>query len=554
MLLADALSHLPSRTNTEIKLDLQVDAISMFAFTLRCLTKIRAETQWDPILLTVHRLTLNSWPNRQGHVPRAAKFYWSFHDKLSINGDLLTKGEQVVIPPSCRDNIMADLHGSHAGINKAMDLARTCVYWPSMEADVTDYIKWCLTCIKCRNLPVEMLQPHEVPPRPWVKIGADFFQDHLGKKHLIVADYFSKFPYVFPVASTHHFKTITHLRELFAAEGVPAIVMSDNRPPFNREEFRQFSHDFDFMHTTSSPHFHQSNGFIEAMVKKVKNAYKKMDGSPNAQARALLQLCDTPITADLPSPAEILHGCPAQGTVLSRPSKRVNIHQIRQRLVKLQEKQKEHFDRAHRAKDLHPLKVKEQVQFFHNKQGTGPIKWTTGTMTETLECGWSYMIQAPNGRVYRRNRAHLKPICHDSSSFQDHLVKKGKKQPKDNSFQDHQTSQAKSMSFESEVSYMDTRSMMFDEPDTCQTPPTSLSCSPPALSPPRCYSPRSPSCSPPASFPSRESSIKPSSEDSSPKGRKRHQSEPASIQPRDIDQGLSHGLSALLAETSPLAP
>ena len=235
---------------------------------------------------------------------------------------------------------MADLHGSHASINNAMDLARTCIYWPSMEADVTDYIKWCLTCIECSNLPVEMLQPHEVPPRPWVKMGVDFFQDHLGKKHLIVADYFSKFPYMFPVASTHYFKTITHLRELFAAEGVPAIVMSDNGPPFNREEFRQFSHDFDFIHTTSSPHFHQSNGFIKAMVKKVKNAYKKTDGSPNAQARALLQLHDTPIMVDLPSPAEILHGCPAQGTVLSRPSKRVNIHQIQQRLVELQEKQK----------------------------------------------------------------------------------------------------------------------------------------------------------------------------------------------------------------------
>ena len=84
---------------------------------------------------------------------------------------------------------------------------------------------------------------------------------------------------------------------------------------------------------------------------------------------------------------EILHGHPAQGAVLSRPSKRVNIHQIRQGLVELQEKQKEHFDKAHRAKDLHVLKAKEQVQFFHNKQGTGPIKWTTGTVTEILECG-----------------------------------------------------------------------------------------------------------------------------------------------------------------------
>ena len=145
--------------------------------------------------------------------------------------------------------------------------------------------------------------------------------------------------------------------------------------------------------------------------------------------------------------------------------------------------------------------------------------------------------------------AHLKPICHDGSSFQDHLAKKGKKQPKDNSFQDHQPSKVKSVSFKSGMSYMDTRSMLFDEPNVHQAPPT-----PPPSSPLRCYSPRSPSCSPPASFPSRESSMEPSSEDSSPKGRKRHQSEPALIRPHDIDRGLTHGLSALLTETSPLAP
>ena len=45
MLLADALSHLPSRTDTEICLDLRVNAILMYAFSPRCLTKIRTETQ-----------------------------------------------------------------------------------------------------------------------------------------------------------------------------------------------------------------------------------------------------------------------------------------------------------------------------------------------------------------------------------------------------------------------------------------------------------------------------------------------------------------------------
>ena len=45
MLLADVLSGLPSRTNLEIKLDLRVNAISMFAFSWSCLTKIGTETQ-----------------------------------------------------------------------------------------------------------------------------------------------------------------------------------------------------------------------------------------------------------------------------------------------------------------------------------------------------------------------------------------------------------------------------------------------------------------------------------------------------------------------------
>ena len=127
----------------------------MSAFTRSCLTKIAAEMQRDPILSTVHRLTLNRWPNRCTNVPRIARNYWDFKDELSIDNNLLMKGEGVIIPTSCRDSIMEDLHKSHEGINKAMSLARTCVYWPGMEDDVTNYIKRCLMCIDSSNLPVE---------------------------------------------------------------------------------------------------------------------------------------------------------------------------------------------------------------------------------------------------------------------------------------------------------------------------------------------------------------------------------------------------------------
>ena len=87
--------------------------------------------------------------------------------------------------------------------------------------------------------------------------------------------------------------------------------------------------------------------------------------------------------------------------------------------------QKEHFDRAHRAKDERILKVREQVQFFPQKQHGAKTKWLTGTVIEILERGRSYvMSKAQTGKKYRRNRAHLKPLCHDGSSFQDPLKAK----------------------------------------------------------------------------------------------------------------------------------
>ena len=69
---------------------------------------------------------------------------------------------------------------------------------------------------------------------------------------------------------------LRYVRDLFLMEGVPSVVMTNNGPPFNGEEFKCFAREFDFKHQTSSPHFHQLNGFIEAMVKKVKATYKKI--------------------------------------------------------------------------------------------------------------------------------------------------------------------------------------------------------------------------------------------------------------------------------------
>ena len=93
------------------------------------------------------------------------------------------------------------------------------------------------------------------------------------------------------------------------------------------------------------------------------------------------------------------------------PSKKVNIHQICQRLVELQEKQKEQFDRAHWARDLYPLKVKEQVQFFPKQASHRPHQ------VDDWYCGWDTWMW----RILHDPRPQQQSLQKESSSFEAHM-------------------------------------------------------------------------------------------------------------------------------------
>ena len=219
------------------------------------------------------------------------------------------KGERIVISTMCRDSILADLHKSHEGANRSLSLARTCVYWPGMEADIMDYIKWCVTYINNAKMPVEMLHPHKVPIGPRVKLDMDFFQDDSRNKFLIVADYFSKFPFIFPVISTH---CITRHWDIWEISSQPKAYpllwwLTMDHPPMVKNSSTSLESSTS---STRHPHHISTNRMDSSRPwwRKWKLPTKKTDGSPNAQARALLQLHDIPLAKDLPSPAEILHG------------------------------------------------------------------------------------------------------------------------------------------------------------------------------------------------------------------------------------------------------
>ena len=68
-----------------------------------------------------------------------------------------------------------------------------------------------------------------------------------------------------------------------------SLVLHDNGPLFNSEDFTKFSKEWDFHHTTSSPYYVQSNGRVENAVKTCKSLLKKGRADKREPLLALLE-------------------------------------------------------------------------------------------------------------------------------------------------------------------------------------------------------------------------------------------------------------------------
>ena len=61
-----------------------------------------------------------------------------------------------------------------------------------------------------------------------------------------------------PSAGATSAAVISKMKEIFAEHGVPDILRSDNGPQYASAAFTEFVEEWEFQHTTSSPHFYLS--------------------------------------------------------------------------------------------------------------------------------------------------------------------------------------------------------------------------------------------------------------------------------------------------------
>jgi len=416
MILADALSRLPNPENKgDIDLDHRVDSadieidtvdlrnICLINFSDQKQSDLLVETTRDPILNQLKEIICNGWPENIKGLPTALRQYWAYRDELAVEGGILFKGRQVLIPATLHQDILKTLHKSHQGIEKTRQLARESCYWPNISKDIENTCKSCDLCQEHQHHNKrEPMIPHEVPSRKWQLIASDLFEI-AGRHFLIISDKFSKFPLVDELKSLSSQAVTEKFRHYCAIFGKPQCVYSDNGPQYTGPAFKEFCNNWGIKHITSSPTHSRSNGFIERQVGHVKPLLEKSIRDKQDLYLTLLNIRATPINPKLGSPAELLLGDPIATLLPSRMV--ISREEVRDEQYRIQDQMVERDITNTKKTVLPPLLPGQHVRFLSPKNN----RWYPGTIIAIHSAPRSYVIQS-NGRTIRRNRGDIRPI------------------------------------------------------------------------------------------------------------------------------------------------
>ena len=119
------------------------------------------------------------------------------------------------------------------------------------------------------------LKPHDLQEyNCWEKVSLDLFGPMPNEKSILVAqDMVSKFPTAKILKKTNADHVIEALEEFYNAYGTPIVNRTDNGPPFNSEDFRQFLDRKGIEHEKVFP-YHPNSNPVETLMKSLGKAIK----------------------------------------------------------------------------------------------------------------------------------------------------------------------------------------------------------------------------------------------------------------------------------------
>ena len=125
-----------------------------------------------------------------------------------------------------------------------------------------------------------------------------------GTEYMVTVCYKSNFWELDKLSKTTAGVVISKLKHHFARYGLPDVLISDNDPPFQSQEFSDFATELGIKHQTISPYNSKANGKVESAVKTAKRMLKKCRKSGEDELLALLNIRNTPTQGVDSSPVQ----------------------------------------------------------------------------------------------------------------------------------------------------------------------------------------------------------------------------------------------------------
>ena len=202
--------------------------------------------------------------------------------------------------------------------------------------------------------------------------------------------------------------------------GIPAILRSDNGPPFNEEEYSHYLQTLGIKAEWSTPKWPRGNATIERFMQPLGKALKtaKLDGRPWRQElqRFSLHYRTTPHRTTGVPPAELLFNRTVRGKLPVLKKRVVRRHsEARKMDEKRQSYNKQYADEKRHAKES-SIKVGDCVLVRQERRNKLTSNYNSEPYTVTYKNKCEITATNKDGHTVRRNVSHCKRIPRPTTS------------------------------------------------------------------------------------------------------------------------------------------